>query len=122
MLRARAMLNLLEGIPAIYDDYELCNPGQPRESRITPSSTDQRFRLYPNPANSEIIVEYHLSSSTDNRLLIFNLFGQLVKEMILPDIAGNLVAPVNDLLPGIYWYFVSGTGQSTFSGKIIINR
>jgi hypothetical protein len=119
VLRARAMLNLLDEEPVVYKDKDICNPSQPRENRLTAA---QSIRLYPNPANDEITVEYRVGNSTDSRLLIFNVYGQLVQEISLPDTNGKVTISAKNMAEGIYWYAVLGTSNPALSGKIIISH
>jgi hypothetical protein len=122
VLRARAMLNLLDEEPVVYKDEELCNPVQPREGRSNADAWPQSIRLYPNPANDEITVEYRVGNSTDSRLLIFNVYGQLVQEISLPNADGKVTLSAKSMTEGIYWYTLLGTNNPALTGKIIISH
>lgn len=123
VLRARTLLNLALETPVTYDDGTLCGALRPSEGRSSEvvSGTDQ-ILVYPNPANDQIILDYQINSANDARVLLFNALGQVVRSVSLPQTNGQLTISVSDLNPGIYWYKLSGVGNSSLSGKIIINR
>lgn len=63
------------------------------------------FSLYPNPARSEVTISWNSEKPEQTFLLIYNAFGQLVKETkIAPSHAGKqqLLLDVSHLGPGTY--------------------
>ena len=121
VLRARAMLNVLEREPKVYDDFVACYGGERSDNQLKESKqSSQLLRIFPNPAGDVITIEYDGLGNSDQRLVLFNIFGQVAMEITLPEGQGRIQAPVNTLPGGIYWYSMPGT--SIFSGKLIISR
>jgi len=119
VLKARAMLALIDGGMEVYDDTQLCDPG---EERSMATMKGQSFRVYPNPANTELIVECELAAHKESTLLLFNVLGQIVKGVTLTEKANKTVIPVNSLPSGIYWYSLPTFKSTNYSGKIIIQH
>jgi len=117
VLRARAMLNLLETPPVTYDDIAICNGGE-RSNRQMPSG--HFIRVYPNPTYGSATIDYKGIGESGGHFLIFNSLGQVVREIALAQDQGNVQISLGTLSEGIYWYALSGSINTT--GKLIINR
>jgi PKD repeat protein len=82
--------------------------------------TEDVIKITPNPASDKFQVHYHLSAGKDATLEIFNITGQVVKEIILDHKEGRATVFTESLSPGVYFYAVR-TGQDTMPcGKIIL--
>lgn len=119
VLRARTMLTLLDESPVAYDDDDLCGVGwrSEKEQKNIYSST---LRLYPNPADNELTVEYQFADDAERRLLLYNVYGQIAKAISLPVSGEKVSIPAIDMAAGVYWYVSSGSGAIVLSGKILI--
>jgi hypothetical protein len=122
VLRARTMLNLLEREPKVYNDFVACYGGERSDNRLKKSGqSSQLLRIFPNPADDAITIEYDgLLGDTDQRLVLFNVFGQSIMEIALPESQGRTQVSLKTLPGGIYWYALPGA--DIISGKLIINR
>jgi hypothetical protein len=112
VLRARAMLNLLEGSPVVYDDFVICGSGERSEENRRDAKSS--LRVYPNPANDFLNIDYSSVTNTDSQLLIFNAQGQSVREIMLVSKAGVIQVSLNSIPSGVYWYVAPGIGVGKF--------
>jgi len=112
VLRARAMLNILEESPAVYDDFVICGSGERTEEKGRDAKSS--LRVYPNPANDFLNVDYYSVTNTDSQLLIFNAQGQSVREITLASKAGVIQVSLNNIPSGVYWYVAPGIGVGKF--------
>lgn len=79
---------------------------------------------YPNPASDQVTFEFHLQSSAEVKLMIFNGLGQLVAT--LSDESQDsgdhqILWKTADIPLGIYFYIIT-EGDQLSSGKILIGR
>lgn len=116
VLRARTMLEVVQGAPVQYDDAAICAGAE----RSNPLQTAQNIRVYPNPANNMVTVEYKGMEGISHQFMLFNALGQLVRSVTLPQGQSSLQLPLGNLSEGIYWYAIPGTPDA--SGKLIISR
>ncbi|MCD6098323.1 T9SS type A sorting domain-containing protein [bacterium] len=89
------------------------------EKRIIPEELS--ISAFPNPFNSQLILSIETDKATNGRLIIYNMLGQPVVELlsgIIP--AGKTYItwqPKENLASGVYFYRLSGEGEA--SGKVI---
>jgi hypothetical protein len=119
VLRARALLSLMEEEPASYDDVVTCIVERGKSGK---AAAQGYLKIYPNPASGDVILEYNIPDAQGKQLLLANAQGQIVKEVNLVEEKGMSRISLNGLPEGIYWYNVPGTNTLFASGKIIINR
>ena len=102
----------------------LDNPGLPCSATVGSqqvAATPEGFlRVYPNPASSQLTVEYSLSASYGAVLQIHNSLGQVVKTTDLVNDQNKIQVSLDGLPAGTYWYTLH-TNQ-TRSGKILVVR
>jgi hypothetical protein len=73
---------------------------------------------YPNPASSQVTVEYNLPPGTPGKhLSLYNAYGQVLRDLLLPGRSGKVHIDVSGLPEGVYFYGVMGVK----SGKLMIN-
>lgn len=118
VLRARALLTLVNENPVTYDDETICSTERGRPGLTTKSD---HIRIYPNPATNQVTIEYNITNSSDNLFLLFNTLGQIVKTIVLPDNEGNIQLSLVGLSEGTYWYILPGL-NGIASGNVIISR
>lgn len=79
---------------------------------IAEVSSFENFKLYPNPANEVLTLEYTERNSLYTSLRIINSMGRTAKEIMLND-RTNFKQPINisDLSPGLYFIELSGDSR-----------
>jgi hypothetical protein len=117
VLRARTMLQLIQGSPVNYDDSSVCGGGERSEKS---GNATQLVRVYPNPASNSVTVEYLPGEVIANQLLLYNSFGQTVMMITLPNNQTSIQFSLINLPEGVYWYTIPGLPNS--SGKLVINH
>ncbi len=117
VLRARDMLALVQETAYFYDDDILCN-AQPRTSKGSVGGFEDAIKIFPNPANDEIRIQYDVQKTDGAHLKFFNVYGQLSKVVLLPEARGTVLTPTNNLASGVYFYTLDGVT----AGRVIINH
>jgi hypothetical protein len=116
VLKARAMLQLVQGSPLNFNDAANCVGGERSEQY----QIIQSIRVYPNPTNSLVTIEYQALNNENIQFLLFNTLGQVVRSVTLPQGQTSIQLSVSDLSEGVYWYSCSGLLNT--SGKLVISR
>jgi Secretion system C-terminal sorting domain len=141
--KARTMNGMFEPA-AVYDDIKLCNSVgvyknsngnneglfdgesdylqnlQPAKDKLQISEGD--IALYPNPANTQITIAYHLLNGEEGKLIIYEMLGRERMAIELTSSANKVIADVSNLEMGLftYKYFVNNESRST--GKLLIEK
>ncbi|MFN0203859.1 MAG: T9SS type A sorting domain-containing protein [Bacteroidia bacterium] len=76
------------------------------------------FKLYPNPTQNEIQVEFG-EAQAENILELYNVLGVKVKTLQAEKGIAKLTASIQDLTAGIYLYKAIVNGEQQQTGKII---
>ena len=78
------------------------------------------FKLYPNPNNGNMTMEYNVSENTSPTLIIYDITGRIVKQYELN--SHNLVLTINasDLNAGVYYYDIKTSEIVVKSDKLVI--
>jgi len=92
--------------PYLYSD-ELKSERIKKEHKMNPSQQNDYLKIYPNPANSYIIVVYNLEKLLDEfvstaSIEISSIQGQVIKKIILDRKIDQKVVSTQLLFPGIY--------------------
>jgi len=112
VLRARAMLEVSQGSPVLYDDLSICGGGERSVSKKMVEQTS--LHVYPNPANDLLNIDYRNIGNTDVQLLIFNSQGQIVRQVSLQAEAETVQLSLQNIPVGVYWYVAPGVGLGKF--------
>jgi len=112
VLRARAMLEVLQNSAVIYDDVSICGIGERTDNNkmIVKSA----LSVYPNPANDLLNIEYSNAENADMQFVIFNAQGQIVREVALRGGVGTVQVSLQGIPSGVYWYVAPGVGTGKF--------
>lgn len=81
---------------------------------------ESNFKLYPNPTNSDLTIQYHLSGA--GTLTIYNLLGQKEEEFVL---GGNITKKnlsLNNLANGIYFCVMKDESGKMYQQKLVIEK
>jgi len=65
-------------------------------------------------------VQYNITDFRNGKLIIRNLLGSLVKEILLTDKQGHLVVSTSGMPSGIYMYLLCNNGEPVATKKMII--
>jgi hypothetical protein len=78
---------------------------------------------YPNPAASQTSFDYVLPQSASNAsIVIRNLLGAVVKEVVLTDRSGKATINVSDLNDGVYFYSIIVNNETIETKRLIVSR
>lgn len=122
VLRARAILALVQDEVTHYDDLLICNSGERSVSipKLPVNSDHPSLRMYPNPSKGDLTITYRGLGESDKQLILFNTIGQVVREITLSAGEYQIHLSLGTLPDGIYWYKIPGFDKIT--GKLIINH
>jgi hypothetical protein len=81
---------------------------------------DARFKLYPNPSNGSMLLEYELEEGQSGEFEIYDLLGKKVANYKLTEGENTLSVEESRLNQGIYIYRISVAGQVVKTAKISI--
>jgi hypothetical protein len=122
VLRARALLRLVQAAPVAYDDQAACAVARPARERGEEAWLNGYVLAYPNPANEQIKLEYRVEGAKEHVFTLFNAYGQQVKSVVLNGESGNISISIVDIPSGIYWYAVPTNIGASIVGKISVNH
>jgi hypothetical protein len=78
---------------------------------------------YPNPAINTVCLDYNLPGAFNKAsVVISNILGAQVKEVVLYNNSGKVQIPVSDLENGIYFYSVVADNQLVVTRKFVVKR
>ncbi len=90
------------------------------ENTTTVDQTDTRFKLYPNPNNGQMILEYTIEKNEETVLNIYDIAGKLISTYLINSNNKKIAINENSLDGGIYYYSISVNGKSVKSDKLVI--
>lgn len=82
-----------------------------------------KFNAYPNPATSQVTVQYELSNRTagdDAHIIITSLVGNKVCSQRINSNNGKATLDLSNLVAGIYFYSLEVNGQIISTKKLIV--
>lgn len=80
-------------------------------------------KAYPNPATTNIQIEYSIPvETTSAKIIIRNLVGDVVIETPLKELQGKANISVADLESGVYFYSLLLNESTLTTRKLIINK
>jgi hypothetical protein len=121
VLRARALLRIAKPGPFHYDDAALCGAAPVQTRSDNAIQTEGKVTIFPNPASTEFTIRYSLPDDQSNyRLMVFNTYGQMVKDLSLTGWEGSQSVPVETLLSGVYQYVIKSDNSIFAQGKFVI--
>ncbi len=82
----------------------------------------QKLKLYPNPANDYILVEYDILFVKEAKFQIYNSIGAIVYTKELQEKTDNLRIPVSEYKNGLYFCSLQIDGKLLNTRKILINH
>ena len=128
-----ACQNPLNGGSAVYGartmiglDYQCAN-GANRSALISEEENLLEFdvnaiRLFPNPNNGLMTIEYENFSNENAQMFIYDLNGKEIKNISLPNELDKIDLNFSDISEGMYYYSLYLNGNFLQSDKLIIIR
>lgn len=86
-------------------------------------SSTQSFSIYPNPANSNLNIEFHLDQSDMVEISLFDILGKQVKSLVAAEYhTGNqkMQVPLTNVKEGVYFLKID-IGENHYTEKLLIN-
>ena len=81
------------------------------------------YKLYPTPANNQLVVEYPSGDNLSNQMLdIYDMLGKKVASYQLPANDDKLTLNVANIPAGLYLYTITSGDSIQQRGKIMIQR
>ncbi|MFN0215172.1 MAG: zinc-dependent metalloprotease family protein [Saprospiraceae bacterium] len=119
--RARDMLALAQDAPAFYNDATTCgNSMRPPQKGVSRTQEGEFVRISPNPASESVVINYTFASDVvEKRMLLFNVGGQQVANILLPELEGEVTMPIKSLPSGVYHFIVT---NSSVIGNLVITH
>ncbi len=100
-----------EGWSASYMSSEITSTQDPEDPSL--------WRIYPNPASGELMVELPEWSGTTSMIRLWNVYGQLVKDEQVTEGNTQVWIDLLDLHPGVYQVMWSA-GDQQLIGKLLV--
>ncbi|MBL0097134.1 MAG: T9SS type A sorting domain-containing protein [Bacteroidetes bacterium] len=76
-----------------------------------------------NPADACTVFSFNLQSNDQNdKLIVFNMLGSIVKSMDVPGKSGTLVMNTSDLKAGVYMVSYISNGKAKDSCRLVVNH
>jgi len=77
---------------------------------------------FPNPTSNSTSIEYTIPAGNIGKIIVRNLVGNIVREVILDKPEGKAVINTNDLKDGIYFYSVLLNNKTEVTRKLVIRH
>lgn len=77
---------------------------------------------YPNPANSNVSINYSILNSNNASIQIYNIYGILEKQFSVQNTNGVVNINVSDLHSGIYFYSLNLNGVNVKTNSFIVSH
>jgi len=89
------------------------------ENSIVAIAND-KFKLYPNPNNGQMVLEYSIDETENGILFIYDLTGKIIAEHIVNSKNKSLLVNESELEAGIYFYQIKINDKILKKDKLII--
>jgi hypothetical protein len=83
------------------------------------SETYKKFRLYPNPAQNYITIEYQVPNDKGNYLIITDVKGVRLMVFAVKGYWGEKIVDLRDVKPGVYMVRLQSNGKTLQTGKFV---
>jgi len=98
-------------------------PGQPVQAALMDENPDNFLKAFPNPAASNVKVEYRLPDQVESGILhLIDSKGSMVSQFKVDTHTHHLLLNVAGMKSGVYHYFIEYDNTRTPSKKLVINQ
>lgn len=118
VFKARALYSLAGG-QNYYNDRAICNQAG-IELRMNVEKQNSKLKIYPNPANERLIIEYMIENSSSGVFKLYNSSGQLIYERKISGNSNLLEINTTNLKQGLYQFSFMVKDSIIENGKIAI--
>jgi hypothetical protein len=81
------------------------------------------YDVYPNPADEEAFVDYHLANDNVNaKILVHNILGNIIGEYSLSSVEKRVRIKTEDQSAGIYFYTLYVENEGVMTRKLIVKK
>jgi hypothetical protein len=120
--RARVLVAIFDD-ETLFFDYD-CDPNahlrKAQQDAQQFSLQQQFFNLYPNPANSQLYLDYFIPDNTDGKFCLTDVSGKEIFASNLKKYNNHLLISCEKITSGIYFFKVITNGSVSKTGKISI--
>ncbi len=114
-----------------FDDLQICHGagvykngnGTSNEVAIDPKLLDvlanESFALYPNPASTQITIDYALAENEEGKIIFYDLLGRECLTINLSSRINRVTTSINMLHNGVYLFRYYKNGVPYSNGKLI---
>jgi len=79
------------------------------------------FSAYPNPASSNLTINYSIEGDNDNaRVDVYDVLGQVINSFEITDRKGQLTLNVENMNSGIYFYAIKVNEKTIRTERVIV--
>ena len=78
------------------------------------------IKVYPNPANQTVTIEYTLDNDCNAKLLLLNTLGQTLRIINLDSKKNKAIFSTEELQQGLYHYQLKCDDAKLSNGKLVI--
>ena len=118
VIQARNLMMLIADAYLSFGD-PCSNPSRIRESENSLDG-NSKFKLYPNPNNGNMTLEYDLPENTGGEMILYDITGQIMCKNILAPDNNAINISCRDLSEGAYFCCVKVNGVINYTQKVII--
>ena len=129
-LKAIANITPWEGGDAVYIarfmldiDDSLITADFAKAPAVMPKSVESKAnmaKLYPNPAQNEVMIAFEKATESEGVLEIFGFTGSVIQSQALASGYQYISVSVKDLKPGIYFYRILLSNKVVAKDKLLI--
>ncbi|MBI4647401.1 MAG: PKD domain-containing protein [Bacteroidia bacterium] len=98
-------------------DGKLYEFGSPTTT-VKQTETENKIRIYPNPATSSITIEITTDTRPDYSFTMYDMLGKKVLQIEIHN--SRTEVQINNLQAGLYYYNIAGGNKIIKTGKIVI--
>jgi hypothetical protein len=102
--------------PTIYDIDTIIFTVQQASGLQLIENSDQKIKVYPNPATTEIHIDLNTPSTEKHDIDIYSVFGQKIKT--IREVYGIITVDISDLIGEIYFIVITNGQNKRWTKKI----
>ncbi len=122
VFRARSLYSLIDKT-IHFINFDIClQAGIVIRQKSEVNSQSLMVKVYPNPANELLIVDYEIPDTDTGIFTVINSTGQKIIELKLTGGKNNRLVTTQEIIPGAYYYTFISNNYGVKNGKVIVVR